>query len=83
MIYSGRSQHSEPSYIIIFMSVFFSLYVNDLYTIPILTNSSHFSIINTAHIDLQNQGYHLMKSEKRKIEERKILKDGNLNCCLF
>ena len=54
MIYSGRSQHSEPSYIIIFMSVFFSLYVNDLYTISMLTNSSNFSIINTAHIDLQN-----------------------------
>ena len=48
MIYSGKSQHTEPSYIIIFMSVFFS---NDPYTIPMLTNSS---IINTAHIDLQN-----------------------------
>ena len=30
MIYSGRSQHSEPLDLIIFMSVFFSLYVNDL-----------------------------------------------------
>ena len=27
---------------------------NDLYTIPMLINSSNFSIINTAHIDLQN-----------------------------
>ena len=27
---------------------------NDLYTIPMLTQSSNFSIINTAHIDLQN-----------------------------
>ena len=27
---------------------------NDLYTIPMLTNSSSFSIINTTHIDLQN-----------------------------
>ena len=27
---------------------------NDLYTIPMLTKSSSFSIINTAHIDLQN-----------------------------
>ena len=51
MIYTRRSQHNEPSYIIIFMSVFFS---NDLYTIPMLTKSSNFSIINTAHIDLQN-----------------------------
>ena len=25
---------------------------NDLYTIPVLTKSSSFSIINTAHIDL-------------------------------
>ena len=43
--------------LIIFTSlyaVFFSLYVNDLYTIPMLTKSSDFSIINTAHIDLQN-----------------------------
>ena len=54
MIYRGRSQHTEPSYIIIFMSVFFSLYMNDLYTIPMLTNSSNFSIINTAYIDLQD-----------------------------
>ena len=27
---------------------------NDLYTIPMLTKSSSFSIINTAHIDFQN-----------------------------
>ena len=27
---------------------------NDLYTIPMLTNSSKFSIMNPAHIDLQN-----------------------------
>ena len=27
---------------------------NDLYAIPMLTKSSSFSIINTAHIDLQN-----------------------------
>ena len=27
---------------------------NDLYTIPMLTKSSSFSSINTAHIDLQN-----------------------------
>ena len=27
---------------------------SDLYTIPMLTKSSNFSIINTTHIDLQN-----------------------------
>ena len=32
---------------------FFSLYVNDLYTIPVLTKSSNFSMINPAHIDFQ------------------------------
>ena len=49
MIYNGRSQHTEPSYIVgldHFHAVFFSLYVNDLYTIPMLTNSSNFSIIH-------------------------------------
>ena len=67
MIYSGRSQHSEPSYIIgldnfhVTLCSIFLLFLmirdrnkNDLYTIPILTESSSFSIINTAHIDLQN-----------------------------
>ena len=60
MIFSGRSQHSEPMGLIIFMSVFFSLYVNDLYTIPMLTNSS---IINIAHIDLQNNWTYLIGVE--------------------
>ena len=67
MIYSGRSQHSEPSYIIgvdhfhvILRSIFLLFLIicdrnkNDLYSIPMLTKSSNFSIINTAHIDLQN-----------------------------
>ena len=49
MIYSGRSQHTEPSYIIgldHFHVTLRSLYVNDLYIIPMLTKSSHFSIIH-------------------------------------
>ena len=64
MIYSGRFQHSEPSYIIgldhfhvTLRSIFLIIHdrnKNDFYTIPILTKSSSFSLINTAHIDLQN-----------------------------
>ena len=67
MIYNGRSQHSEPSYIIgldnfhvTLLSIFVLFLIirdrneNDLYTILLLTKSSNFSIINTAHIDLQN-----------------------------
>ena len=67
MIYNGRSQHSEPSYIIgvdsfhvTLLSIFLLFLIirdrneNDLCTIPLLTKSSNFSIINTAHIDLQN-----------------------------
>ena len=64
MIYSGRSQYTEPSYIIgldhfhvTLLSIFLIIHdrnKNDLYTIPMLTKSSNFSILNTAHIDLQN-----------------------------
>ena len=67
MIYSGRSQRSESSYIIgvdnfdvklrsifVFFLIIRDRNENDLDTIPMLTKSSNFSIINTAHIDLQN-----------------------------
>ena len=67
MIYSGRSQRSESSYIIgvdnfdvklrsifVFFLIIRDRNENDLDTIPMLIKSSNFSIINTAHIDLQN-----------------------------